>query len=129
MDIASSTVLGLLLGFVFGFALASSGMTPPEIQEMFMTSVEIQIAGIALGLFATGLGGFVAAWMGRGFPVWHAFAMGVASLLWSLLVGAVFADLVSSEYASLGLAFVVPVAMFGGDLRHITIKPKQKAST
>ncbi|MCA9791655.1 MAG: hypothetical protein KC910_07655 [Candidatus Eremiobacteraeota bacterium] len=82
-------------------------------------TIWIDAISLVIGLSLTAIGGFVAARMAPGREATHAAAVGVLSLLASIMM---VGDLQGAPawYATLGLGLTFPAALFGGTIAALT---------
>ena len=114
VDIGLSSVFGIAFGILYAILTLASGTKTEELQKTLQDSVAVNIAGFVIGTLSTGLGGYVAAWMGKVFPLRHAFAMGMLSLSTGLAYWAISPSSMSLGHGIAALAVVLPAALLGG---------------
>ena len=117
VDEAVSIAGGIAIGILYVIIGIAGGARPEHIQAMIAASEPVQLAGLALGVASTALGGYVAAWMGRVFPLRHAFALGIVSLCSGLIWRALFPKSMSLGHGLVCVVITVPAALLGGNVR------------
>ena len=116
-DISFSCVTGLVVGIVAAVPLIMQGTPPERLQAELNNMTWVHGVGVLLGCCGTVLGGFVAAWIGKDFPLRHAFAVAMVSLLTALALIVPFPHMQPLWVSVTGLALVVPAGLLGGYLR------------
>ncbi len=117
VDEAASAVGGFAIGILYAIANIAAGARPEKLQAMLAASEPMHVAELLVGALATALGGYVAAWMGRVFPLRHAFALGIVSLCSGLIWWALFPKSMSLGHGLVCLVITVPAALLGGYVR------------
>ncbi len=109
--------------FLFSTALAvallDQGSSDVALASRLQGTVALDLFCLVIGLGLTAIGGFVAARLAFGREAVHSAAVGVLSLLASLvLVGD--PQMVPDWYLTLGLGLTFPAALFGGTVAAFT---------
>jgi hypothetical protein len=116
-DVGATMIFGVLLAIVGGVGLAAGGADAPAIDAIVERSAGFQLLGLAGGLVCTALGGYVAARFANHSEYANAFAVGLASLVF----GVVMLLFQPQDYPVwlrlLGDVLVIPAALVGGHLR------------
>ena len=113
VDIVGSFTLGLLVIMILlGIYYASQGIPVDEMETYMKTDIPSLFITIAIGLYFTFLGGFVAGRVAKSDEVLHASIVGIAGVLLLLF----FWNESSPGVNLIGLTFTIPVAMLGGKL-------------
>lgn len=106
--------LSLLFGGILTAIVGGDGSSPEDITRRMNSSLELMLSTLVVGLAFTGIGGYVAAAIARQQHVRHAAAVGLLSLGLgvSYALGAPAGQ--PLWLTLIGLALVVPFAVFGG---------------
>jgi hypothetical protein len=105
------------LGIVGGALLVGQGIPMDRLEAELNSLTWFWVLGLLLGFCGSVFGGYVAAWMGRDFPLRHAIAAGSVSLLFGM-VPSFFWENMGPMWATVaGLALTLPAALLGGYLR------------
>jgi len=113
VDIGATVAAGMVWGIAQGFYLARQGLEPEAIAASIQGEGAL-LAGFAIGLAGTFLGGHVAARMGRHAPLAQGLGVGIASIaLGALYLAVGSGDEVPTWYHVAGFVTVVPAALLG----------------
>ncbi len=113
VDVIGSFTLGLLiLMILLGIYYASKGIPVDEMETYMQNDIPSLFITIAVGLYFTFLGGFVAGRVAKSDEVLNASVVGIAGVLLLLF----FWDESAPGVNLIGLTFTIPVAMLGGKL-------------
>ena len=112
-----SAVTGVVAGVIGAVLLVMQGIPPERLQAELNNMTWIHATAIVLGCCGTMLGGYVAAWMGKAFPLRHGFAVGIASLLTGLVPITLFPEMQPMWVSVAAVALVLPAGLLGGVLR------------
>lgn len=113
VDIVGTFTLGLLIIMILlGIYYASQGIPVDEMETYMKNDIPSIFITIAVGLYFTFLGGFVAGRVAKSDEVLNASIVGIAGVLLSLF----FWNESSLGINLIGLTFTIPVAMLGGKL-------------
>jgi len=123
VDTAGTLVVALLLNAVV--AVVTGATTPEDLATIFAGSVELQTVQLALGIWMTLLGAYVAARMVPGAERLHAFAVGVASTGLGFLFVFSAPEAAPFWMQAAGLILTIPAAYAGGEIRRATATMKQ----
>ena len=118
-DIVFSTVAGIVLAIMATVPLMMSGVRPENVAAELSRVTWLLWATLLVGTLGTMFGGYVAALMGKCWPVRHAAATGILSTLLSLtwIMVSPEAGAEPSWFTMLGLLAALPAALLGGYLR------------
>ncbi len=120
VDIIGTLIAGAVIGIVAIILMASSGESAEQIASDLLASKAFQNLSLFIGFSCTFLGGYVAARIAGRDELTNAFAAGVLSTLFSVII-TLFAETAGlSDYAI--ILFVIPFAVLGGYLKKITSK-------
>jgi hypothetical protein len=111
VDIVGSLVAGIALISVFGVDLMDAAAV-----DRLTRSMAWLAAALPVGLLFTAIGGYVAALLARGAELNHAFAVGLASAITSVLAS-LPSPSVEIWYLVLFAMLTVPAALAGGYIR------------
>jgi hypothetical protein len=118
VDIVAMFVVVFAIAIVFTLTHMAPGLSTERLQRMWLESTSNQIGAFAAGLLCTALGGYVAAWMGRGLPLRHALAVGIIGVLWGVAGCVLSPESMPAVWINAtGFVVTVPAALFGGWLR------------
>jgi hypothetical protein len=111
VDIVGSLTLGLLIMMILlGIYYASQGIPADEMETYMKNDIPSLFITIAIGLYFTFLGGFVAGRVAKSDEVLNASIVGIAGVLLLLF----FWNESPLGVNLIGVTFTIPVAMFGG---------------
>lgn len=113
-DVACTVGGTLVLGLVVGMALGARGIPAERVDAILDCAPWFDALGQLVGSMSTCLGGYVAARMAKGFPLRHAFAVGMASLLTGLVPTVLVPDAQPLWTSVAGLVVAIPAALLGG---------------
>lgn len=119
VDTVGSFIFGILVSVAAVITLTSKGFTEEQIAGELTNSRMFMNILLFSGFSFTFLGGYVTAYIAKGEELKHAFFMGIASFMISLLFTVVQATEPTWHFITL---FVLPFAVLGGYLRKITNK-------
>ena len=115
-DTAFSFITGIVTGISAAVLLIRQGTPPDQVQDHLNNNLTWLLGLSVLGCCGTILGGYVAAWMGKAFPLRHGFAVGMLSILSSLLILVLSPRTQPLWFSVAGLALTVPAGLLGGYL-------------
>lgn len=132
VDIAGSIVVWLVIAVVAGIiigtrlAITEPGLKSAEItariEQQLTPSVGFNLSFLFIGLFFTGLGGYIAAKIAKFAELKHAFAVGILSLVTGVLVTVIFRIPIKNWFDWSGYLLTIPLALLGGYIRMKTKK-------
>lgn len=122
-SIVVSSIIAIPIGIIMGknLAITEPGLKSAEIsaqiEQQLTTSVGFSLSFLFIGLFFTGLGGYIAAKIAKIAELKHALAVGILSLLTGVLVTIIFRIPVKTWFDWSGYLLAIPFAMLGGYIR------------
>ena len=125
LDVGCTMVVSLVLGVVAGSMLVAQRVPPEEFVERLMEMHWLNGLGVLGGLCGTMLGGYIAAWLGRGRPTAHGVAVGIASLITGIVPMLFFSDMQPMWVSVVCAVFTLPAGMLGGYLRGQRQRPRE----
>jgi len=112
VTIASNFGLGIAMGVV----IVATGTPLSQLEAALYESTWVLIVATLLGGVCTAAGAYVAAWMGKYWPLRHAFVMGMIALVLMVLSHIYFGDGQPLWIKVLDVLLVLPSALLGGYL-------------
>ncbi len=120
VDMLGTFIVAGVIGVIAGLMLGASGTTPQQIESELAGATGLQILSLFVGLFFTGLGGYIAARVGNTSEMMHAFATGILALLTGILLTAAMPESTSQLprwYQAASWILTLPSALMGGYVR------------
>jgi hypothetical protein len=116
VDIGGSLGVGFLVGVFAGIYLIIKGVSPDRMEEAIYSSFGFLLTSLIIGLFFTGLGGYIAAKIAKTAELKHAFVVGLLSALTGMLYIVLSSNPGPPSFNIVGLTLVIPIAVLGGYL-------------
>ncbi len=118
----SSFIIIFVASMVFVLATMAHGGSPnqitsEQIQQQFESSLIVLIMECVVGLLSTMVGGFVSAYLAKGYEIKHSFAMGSLSFATGILIARVYPQPVPHWYNLWAGGLTIPFAILGGFIR------------
>jgi hypothetical protein len=128
-DIAGTTIGGMVIVGLWPSLLLPPGMSAEEGAKLAQPSDGFMLVSLLVGLGCTVLGGYVAAKVANHREYWHAFLVGLASLIFGELVLGLSQDPNPYPLAHrlIGDLLVIPAALVGAHFR-LAAKARRAAS-
>jgi hypothetical protein len=120
VDMAGSTILGLLILFVLLLVWSLEGVKPADMSKKMMSVNEdpmFQAVTGAVGLGFTLIGGYVAGRMAAGYKVLHGAAVGLMGMVLGVFAVALLLLMIKNLpdwYVAVNFLTPIPVAALGG---------------
>ncbi len=114
ISLALDVVGGVVLIGAMGTGI-EEGMTQAQVAEAIQVTLQSSsflAASLAFGLITTGVGGFAAARLARGYPYFNALAIGVLGIV----LGLWLSDDLPAWFHALAYTLSIPAALLGGHL-------------
>lgn len=116
VDIGGSLGVGFLVGIVTGIYLGVKGVPPDRMAQTLYGSFVFLLVSLIIGLFFTGLGGYIAAKIAKTAELKHAFVLGILVELLGVLFIVLSSNPGSPAFNIVGLILTIPIAVLGGYL-------------
>lgn len=104
------------LGIALALVLLVMGISLPRLETAFLENTWLLFVSTLLGAVCTVMGAYVAAWMGKYWPLRHAFVMGMIALVLMVLSHVFIDDSQPLWIKVLDVLLVLPSALLGGYL-------------
>ena len=121
-DITFTLVTNGVLGVIVGVLLIRQGVRVDRLEAELNNMMWVHGAGVLLGCCGTFLGGYVAASISKSFPLRHAFAVAVLSVLIGLVQIVLLPEMQPLWVGVASLTLAVPAALLGGYLRATRVR-------
>lgn len=116
IDIGGTLGVGFLVGVFVGIYLIVKGVPPDRMEEAIYSSFGFLLLSLIIGLFFTGLGGYIAAKIAKTAELKHAFVVGLLSTLTGMLYIVLSSNPGPPAYNIVALTLAIPIAVLGGYL-------------